>query len=714
MNAGIRVKIVLPVVLIGLAAFTAVFAVGMFSMEQHKRAEVARATHLELIGHAIAVRTYHNQADRLVSRAVRGLNEQDRNESVIQLAIVVRNMHISLANFDYKNRTNDGAPDGLQQLETITETIDDWFESADLLVAGDIGPDSWRMLNFIERDAQLQYYLDRLVEQTHRAASEAATSDQTVFENQQRSTTMVLLVVVLLIGGVAIGLSNHIALALAKFTGAMHRLADGDLDVEISGDARRDEIGELARSLKVFRTAMNDVVATKLTMEQMALTDPLTGLPNRRGLVEFFNALLGQTGSKQQRLALMHVDLDHFKAVNDTIGHDAGDFVLREAAERMKSVLRKTDILARIGGDEFVALVPETDNEEALEAMCERIVRQFDKPFIFKDTPCHIGTSVGAARELVVPGKTSFDTLLQQADTALCAAKAGGRSMHLIFRDEMGARRDDEDNLASRIVQGLRDEEFEPWFQPMIDAKTGDITGLEVLSRWRHPERGILRPLDFLQVAEAHNTIASLGDQVLERALNDLQAWQMDGLEIPILHINISRAQILAPSAVDRLSWALDKAGFPPERTCIEIGETDCVGRGEEAVLANLRRLQNLGCGLLLDEFGAESGAIGNIIRLGASKVKTARDLVPKLLTEDEADHTRDLLEATIGASRSLGIRVVAKGVANPQQRSAAIALGFTEMQGDVIAPAMDAATTKIWLAQQTARADTPRAVGGI
>jgi diguanylate cyclase (GGDEF)-like protein len=694
MIAGIRLKIVLPVLLIGLAGIVAVLVIGAASVKQRTQIGQTQAHHLELVGHSSAARSQKYMVSRLVAQAILERDTQDRAALAQDLANAYQSMQVAITNFEDLSRNISSA----RFPPTINETIEDWYASAEALVLQPAATGSWHMTEFIERDAQLRHYFDQFFDHSHQMASDAVLRDNAAMDRTQRQIITYLVAGLLCTVLLAAILSNRVALAVARFAKAMRRLADGDLDVPISGDARKDEIGDLARSLKVFRAALNDVVASKLTMEQMALTDVLTSLPNRRGLFEFFRTISANAGNQGRRLGLMHVDLDYFKTVNDTLGHDAGDFVLREAALRMKSTLRESDVVARIGGDEFVALVPRADDELSLETISQRIVAEFDRPIIYKDTPCHIGATVGATQETFNPGQTDLELMLQKADTALCTAKANGRGTYLLFREEMGVRRDDEANLARRIMLGLRDEEFEPWFQPMIDARTGAVTGLELLSRWRHPELGLLLPEDFLQAAVAHNAIGSLGMQVLEIALDQMRSWRLNGLDVPVLHVNVSRTQILAPSVVDAFSWALDNSGFAPDRMSIEISETDCVGRGEEAVASNLHRLRDLGCGIVLDEFGSDTGSINNLIRLGANKTKTARGLISKLVHGDEAQTTLKSLEAILSATRCLGLDVVAKGISNPQERAAIRQLGFDELQGDAISPAMDAERTKSWL----------------
>lgn len=481
----------------------------------------------------------------------------------------------------------------------------------------------------------------------------------------------------------------------------------GRKDVVIDGADRPDLVGQTFRRLRYFAEKTHAMTNAKGEMERMASTDPLTGLPNRRGLLEFLGKVIGQKRSwiDPGSIGVMHVDLDHFKTINDTLGHDAGDFVLRTAAERMQDTVRETDLIARIGGDEFVIVAPGIESLGALERLAGRLVERFNEAIIYEEEACHVGVSVGivagAPRGLAVDPKT----LLTNADAALTHAKRAGRGQYKAFNQSLERARASSMDRAGQIRAGLLNDEFVPWFQPMIDLRTRVVTGVEVLSRWNHPDQGVLLPTDFLGVAETHNMIEEIGLLVLERACDAVSSWRMRALVPPTLHVNMTRAQLLAPGAVDKISWILDDAGMAPESVAIELSETSCSGRSVEVIFENLRRFTDLGMVSVLDDFGASTASLNNITILGCSKVKCAAALTRSLDTEvdDRATDDTVLLRTLPMLGQGLGVDFIAKNVESELQVQKLRAAGFHEMQGVALAPPMNPDETLAWLLENAA-----------
>lgn len=521
--------------------------------------------------------------------------------------------------------------------------------------------------------------------------------------------------------GVAMALGLVVLTSLAAYWMALHQITT----ISRGADTLADEVQDLIRNdgtgrphpavnSDVFdgaRRRLHDLaretreaLENRDEIERQANTDDLTGLTNRRGLTGFLEHAMrdavapGRVG----HVGVMHIDLDHFKTVNDTLGHEAGDYVLKEAASRLAGILRDSDMLARLGGDEFIAVVRGVEDRSVLERLADRMLAQFRQPIQYQSHDCLIGASVGAVLAGPVTGPKEAQSLLTQADMALCQAKTEGRNRAAVFSDEIAARLSEAEERAREIRQALLDGAFEPWFQPMINVRTGEITGIELLSRWEHPVRGLIQPKDFLLAAESHGMFEEIGIQVLEKACRSIQRWQSDGVTVPKLYVNMTRSQLLAPAAVDKITWILDDHNVSPDQIALEISERALVERSADLLFANLRRLSMLGIEKVLDDFGATDASLRNVVAIGASKVKCSRLLVTGLSDPAEAHEATALLSAALGVSDRLGVASVAKGVEGASVIETLSQLGFSEMQGDALAPAMPTGALPNWLVERS------------
>ena len=357
-------------------------------------------------------------------------------------------------------------------------------------------------------------------------------------------------------------------------------IARGKTEIPGAGTEPPEEILPLVRSMHRFAKEVHQNRAARSELEKMAQTDPLTGLPNRRGLLEFMNKVMGGRRGwiDPGMVGVMHVDLDHFKTINDTLGHDAGDHVLREATKLMQSTVRDSDLIARLGGDEFALVLPGIESIDVLERLAERLIEKFEPPIPYGDELCRVGISIGVVLGDDEGEEVSPTRLLTYADIALTHAKAAGRGRHSVFSPSMANAEAAKTGLATEIRQGLLDEAFYPAFQPFCDMRSKDLTGVTVVPRWRHPERGDLTLDQFENAAETHNMIEEIGLQVLERACDAFKQWRSESLDPGIVSIGLSRSQLLAPGVVDKVSWVLDDAGIAPEQLAISVSEADCQG----------------------------------------------------------------------------------------------------------------------------------------
>ena len=506
--------------------------------------------------------------------------------------------------------------------------------------------------------------------------------------------------VLLLVTSLGVTVQNMHLRALRGLAGELDDLADGALRVSNAGQDREDEVGALVRAIGRCARAMERADAARLSMSQMALTDPLTGLANRRGLNDVLEKLDARDPDPDTQIALMHLDLDHFKAINDRLGHDAGDFVLRQAVSRIQQGLGPDDLLARIGGDEFLIVAQYQGGIDNLTQRAKGLVRRFHETINYDDEVCSVGLSVGVV-VAGTPGKLApRDQAMIHADIALTQAKTAGRGRYVLFDPSMARDREKERAVAADLHNSFGRGAFETWFQPMVDIHANRLTGVEMLVRWRHPERGLVLPTDFLWIAESRNLTQEISAEAIPLACRRFRAWLDEGIKVPKLYLNLSRSELVLPNLVEQIRWVLDDADLTADRIAVEVEEHDCAGRGVELIFENLSKLSELGVEIVLEGFGATDASIANVIRLGVGKIKLSRTIIDRM--RGSADHATvvPLLRGLIGFGSELGISMVGKGVTVPSQIVALRGFGCNELQGDAIAPAMPAGAARTWLTQ--------------
>jgi diguanylate cyclase (GGDEF)-like protein len=404
-------------------------------------------------------------------------------------------------------------------------------------------------------------------------------------------------------------------------------------------------------------------------LRQQALHDALTGLPNRALFVERAQHALARRHAHP--MVVCFLDLDDFKDVNDSIGHDAGDELLRTVASRLAQCLRPADTVARFGGDEFAILLEETDLMAA-RAIAGRILSELARPVRVRDTELLVRASIGLAP--TVERDTTPEKLLAEADMAMYAAKSSASRGVAVFDPSM--RRDSEarSRLRTEIADALRRKEFHLVFQPIHVIGSGERVGVEALIRWHHPERGVLRPAEFLDHAELSGQITEIGEWVLRAACPAMAT--ADGSSF--LSVNISTRQLLQPEFVDLLGDVLSSSGLPPSRLVLELAET-APDADTERVIAQVGALKSLGVGFAVDDFGAGHSALTYLRRFPVDHLKIDRGFVQTIETS-EAD--RAILRGVIGIAHALGLRAIAEGVETETQRDILAALGCDLAQG--------------------------------
>lgn len=412
--------------------------------------------------------------------------------------------------------------------------------------------------------------------------------------------------------------------------------------------------------------------AAAAQIERMAHCDTLTGLPNRFRFGEVLKAALQSGPALRRVLALFYVDLDDFKGVNDTMGHEAGDHLLEKVAARLQSLVTGSGLVARFGGDEFLLLLDVSSGEDAL-AMGRRIIAEISNPLDVNGTVLHITTSVGIA--LGPEHGTEPSELLRAADMALYAAKAKGRNTALLYApmiaEALSHRRQMETDLRDATRSGL----LSLYYQPIVDARTDEVRSYEALMRWNHPEKGMIPPTDFIPIAEQTGLIAEMGSWALRRACEDALRWP----ESISVAVNVSAFQFKEPAKlIQSVKDALKVSGLAPTRLELEVTESLLI-ENQEATLQAIRDLREIGVKISLDDFGTGYSSLGYLACYPFSKVKIDRSFAAQITTDSSS---RSIIEVVCQLARKLGMRVVVEGIECEAQRREIVMLGAEQAQG--------------------------------
>ena len=421
-----------------------------------------------------------------------------------------------------------------------------------------------------------------------------------------------------------------------------------------------------------LNNSRGSLLDAEVRIQRLASSDLLTGLDNRAGLHDAMHARMQRALQHNEPLAVLMVDLDRFKPVNDRNGHMVGDLVLKEVARRLTLCLRQGDLRARYGGDEFVVVVGEHDGPGTADAAAERIVGRLAEPMKFGDLTVHVGASVGIAR---YPADAhTEDELLRKADSALYRAKKGGRSGVCHYDPAQDEVMSERHMLEQQLREGIAAGQLVPFYQPIVGLERRNVLSLELLCRWRHPERGLLSPDKFIALAEHSGLIGPLTFSLLRAACKDMARFPPHWR----LSINVAPQQIQDEQLVPQLLSILREAGVPPSRLDVELTETALVNdtaRARQVILA----LKRAGMTVTLDDFGTGYSSLAYLAEMTFDKIKIDRSFVRTL---PERAESAKIVDAIVGLSRSLGVATVAEGVETELQASMLVRLGCQTGQG--------------------------------
>ena len=512
--------------------------------------------------------------------------------------------------------------------------------------------------------------------------------------------------------------TRRLLMPVRELMRAAKAVGAGDFGVRVAPTSG-DELGLLARAFNQMTQRLaqsqSEVTGYQRTLEEkvvqrtkeleiaiaqaykLAQHDILTGLPNRALLNQRLKQILAQAARDHHQVACLFLDFDHFKRINDTLGHDAGDHLLQAVAQRLSHAVRESDTVARLGGDEFVVILPDLDPERAtieIMAVLTRVRESFLAPFRLGDqTPtltCSIGVSIYPT-DATDPGG-----LIRQADTAMYSVKDTGRNTYRFYTADMNARVQARLQIETDMRRGLMDDEFFLVYQPQIEMASGRACGVEALLRWRDPERGIIGPAEFISIAEESGMIQALGARVLRDACRQVTGWHRQNMLLR-LSVNLSVQQLQHDSWLSIVEEALRVSGLPARYLDLEITESVIITHPDKAV-STLVKLKQMGVSITIDDFGTGYSSLSYLARLPIQAVKIDQRFV-RGIEQNPSDEA--IAQAIIALSHSLGLRTIAEGVETAAQFEFLKEHGCEEAQGYLISHPLGEAELRAWWKMQ-------------
>jgi diguanylate cyclase (GGDEF)-like protein/PAS domain S-box-containing protein len=469
-----------------------------------------------------------------------------------------------------------------------------------------------------------------------------------------------------------------------------------------SNTVLRDWTGDVSGTASIGA----DVTDRRRAEEQLqhdAFHDALTSLPNRALFIDRLQAALARLqgavarGHQRGLFAVVFLDVDRFKLVNDSLGHSVGDRLLIELSNALKTAVRPGDTVARLGGDEFTILLEDLEGREEAVTVAERIQAVLREPLALAGHEVFTTVSIGIA--LSAPGYRRAEDILRDADTAMYHAKALGKSRHQVFDSSMHARARKLLQLEHDLRRAVERREFRVHYQPIVRVEDGRIAGFEALVRWQHPKRGLVAPSEFIPLAEETGLVVPLGRAVLEEACRQAAEWRKTGGDDLTVSVNLSVKQFTQPDLVEQVDAVLRDSGLPSRLLKLEVTES-MVMENTDAAIALLRRLKALGVHIAIDDFGTGYSSLSYLLRLPADSLKIDRSFVSG---SGDPGRNANIVRTVVGLAYSLGLDVVAEGVETEEQRALLEDLGCPLAQGFLFSPAVDGAAATLLLATAAA-----------
>lgn len=471
---------------------------------------------------------------------------------------------------------------------------------------------------------------------------------------------------------------EHIEAGSCALRASEERLRAQNENLETIVAERTAELRASEELLRHQKENLEVIVAERTReVEHQALHDKLTGLPNRTLFLDRLGRSLAQSRRDREMTAVLFVDLDNFKLINDSLGHDQGDQLLIHVGQRIEECIRGGDTVARLGGDEFTVILTSIASVAQAEEVAERILMALRRPIFLNSSEVFTGASIGVA--LCPDGSCSAHDLLKHADVAMYRAKNAGKSSFVVFDERMNEHVMERLELEMALRKALEQGDLDVAFQPIIDLRTGEISGVEALARWTHPERGPISPAQFIPIAEDTGLIVPLGNWVLERACQHAAIWNQERPQAPlVLNVNVSGRQLKREDVVEVVAQTLKSTGLEPSRLKLELTESILLDDGEDVAL-KLQGLKKLGVALALDDFGTGYSSLSTLRMFPIDTLKVDRSFI-SILEEEEGANA--IVEAIAAMARTLGLDVTAEGVESREQAQMLSQMGVSHAQG--------------------------------
>lgn len=439
--------------------------------------------------------------------------------------------------------------------------------------------------------------------------------------------------------------------------------------------AVKNKQGNVINYVAVF-SDISEIKASQNKLNKLVNHDALTGLPNRRLLNELLEHALKRGQREQHQIAILFIDLDRFKSVNDSLGHQVGDELLIQVSARINECIRESDVVARLGGDEFLVMMNTINQQEDAALVAQKIIQTLQREFIITGKEIYIGASIGIA--ISDQQSQEADELIKAADTAMYHVKNNGKNHYCIYTPELNTHAIEQFNLETQLRHAITADSFSLLYQPQYSIVDGKIVGAEALLRWEHEELGLLTPDAFIHLAEETGLIIPIGQWVIKEVMRAMVGWQEAGLSLETVAINVSTAQVIQGNFVDTIYGSIVETDCDPNMIELEITEST-VMQNTEYVIDTLKHIKKLGIGLAIDDFGIGYSSLINLKRLPLDKIKIDQSFVQDLPNDlDDA-----VIATTInGMAKSLGLEVIAEGVESKEQAEFLTNIGCQHAQG--------------------------------
>jgi diguanylate cyclase (GGDEF)-like protein len=452
----------------------------------------------------------------------------------------------------------------------------------------------------------------------------------------------------------------------------------------------------------------HELVDARNSMAFIAIHDGLTGLHNRTYLTDHFDTLLKSAHRRGERLAVVQLDLDRFKQINDTLGHAAGDYVLVITAQRMRESCRASDLCVRLGGDEFIMILSGAGSGEDINGIAQRILARINEPINFHGATILPGASAGIA---VYPiDADNARDLIVHADLALYSAKKLGGGNYSFFSEELRKELDHRKRLERDLKAAIAERAFTVYYQPQVSLAQGTITGVEALVRWNHPERGMISPGEFIPVAEKSGLMSEIGRIVIAKAIKEAAAWHRAGIAFGRLAVNVSGTELREPDFDGFLFETLAEAGLPPHKLSLEIVESVILDDEKTGIAGKLRQIRAEGIHLELDDFGTGYASLSHVNPNEIDRLKIDRRFVQNI--DLNGDNSK-IVKAITDLARGLGISIIAEGAETEAELDSLMSIGCDQVQGYSIAFPMPEAQARDWLASRSHKKPQLRVLEG-